>query len=128
MNPFENPTPINNNELIKEALLKLSAELGFIQNEEALSIKNSFEYEKGFEENREKYITWRECVETELDKIEDKKEREKAQMGLDLVNITMYKDFNILEEDDFADIIEEASSLELHDVVSALQDLRDTLQ
>lgn len=112
MNIFENPTPINNNELIKERLLNLSKELGFIEDQEALAIRNSFEYEKSFAENTDKYIEWLDKSEATINHIADPINYSKAQIGLILTTAMLYKNFG--ENDAYNDSIDEAINYALN--------------
>ncbi len=112
MNPLENPTPINNNELINEQLLNLSKELGFVENEELLAIRNQLVYEKGFAENTDKYIEWLDKSEATINHIDNPISYSKAQIGLILTTAMLYKNFG--ENDAYNDSIDEAINYALN--------------
>ncbi|MBP6912499.1 MAG: hypothetical protein KBB86_01040 [Candidatus Pacebacteria bacterium] len=127
MNPFENPTPINNNELIKETLLKLSAELGFVEDDKLTALKNFFDYRKGFAEEANKYllIQWSTEAGSMVEKISDSSEYAKAQIGLMLSAAIIYKNFgeNEAYADNINDAIEYAYNIGLDDIVTKLESL-----
>lgn len=96
----------NGREKQKALLIRLAQELGFVENEEALALRNQLVYEKGFEENKDKYIEWyTKCLEIVF-RIKDETENEKAGIGLILVCATIYEEF--YNDDEYYDALDEA--------------------
>lgn len=119
------PGPGHGQEDVNDRLLQLSRELGFIEDEETLSIRKSFMYDEGFSANEDVFNIWREYSKEIIDKITDKQAYNKARIGLLVLMADVYKNFDEMDkyEKTISTTIDYAKNLDLNDVVQKLQSL-----